>query len=41
MSDLWLYTPGICDDSLCPLDCDHCYKADAAMEVQAEEEEDG
>lgn len=41
MSDLWLYTPEICDGDYCPLDCDKCYKACEAMEAQAEEEEDG
>lgn len=40
MSDLYLYTPEVCDGDFCPMDCDHCYKADAAMEAQAEEEED-
>lgn len=39
MSDLWLYTPEICDGDYCPLDCDRCYKADAAMEAQCEEED--
>ena len=36
MSDLWLYTPEICDGDYCPMDCDHCYKSDLAMEAQAE-----
>ena len=41
MSDLWLYTPEICDGDYCPLDCDKCYKADAVMGVMEEDEEDG
>lgn len=41
MSDLWLYTPDICDGDFCPQDCDRCYKADAAMEAQAEDDENG
>ena len=40
MSDLWLYTPEICDGDYCPLDCDKGYKAGAVMEAM-EEEEDG
>ena len=25
MSDLWLYTPEICDGDYCPMDCNKCY----------------
>ena len=44
MSDLWLYTPEICDGDFCPMDCDTCYKADAVMEIMeamTEDEDDG
>lgn len=41
MSDLWLYVPEVCDGDFCCQDCDHCPNADAAMEAQEEEEDDG
>lgn len=43
MSDLYLYSPEICDGDFCPMDCGHCYKHDLAIEAaeaQGEEEED-
>lgn len=40
MKDLSLYRPEICDGDFCPLDCEHCYKRDLALEAEEEEEDD-
>lgn len=42
MKDLSLYNPDVCDGDFCPLDCEHCYKRDRALEAagEGEEEED-
>ena len=43
MSDLYLYSPEICDGDVCIHDCGHCYKRDRALEAleaQGEEEEE-
>lgn len=42
MKDLSLYNPDVCDGDFCPLDCEHCPKADRALEAagEGEEEED-
>lgn len=39
MSDLHMYEPEICDGDFCPMDCDHCYKADEVLEYREEEED--
>jgi len=36
----WAYNPEICDSDICPRNCDHCSKADLAMEAEAEEDDD-
>ena len=36
--DIWAYDPDICDGDFCPLNCDHCPKADLVMEKQEAEE---
>lgn len=41
MKDIYLYDPEICDGDYCPMDCDHCYKADKIIEKLEQEEEDG
>lgn len=40
MKNIYLYTPEVCDGDYCPKDCDNCIKADAAMSIADEEEED-
>lgn len=43
MSDLYLYNPEVCDGDFCPMNCEHCYKRDRALEAaeaQDGEEED-
>ena len=32
MSDLYMYTPEVCDGDYCPMSCDHCYKRDQVLE---------
>jgi hypothetical protein len=28
--DMWAYNPDVCDGDFCPMNCDHCPKADEA-----------
>lgn len=28
--DMWAYNPDVCDGDFCPMNCDHCPKADDA-----------
>lgn len=28
--DMWAYDPEVCDGDFCPMNCDHCPKADRA-----------
>lgn len=30
--DIWAYDPDICDGDFCPMNCDHCPKADRDYE---------
>ena len=39
MSDLYAYTPEICDGDYCPQDCDRCRKRDMIEENEEEPEE--
>lgn len=39
MSDLYLYNPEICDGDFCQMNCDNCYKHDAALEAQEDDDE--
>lgn len=32
MTDLIMYDPDICDGDFCPMDCEHCPKADREEE---------
>lgn len=32
MSDLYQYDPDVCDGDFCPMDCDHCPKAEREEE---------
>lgn len=37
--DMWVYNPDVCDGDFCPMNCDHCPKADEA-EMMYEESVD-
>lgn len=28
--DIWAYNPDVCDGDFCPMNCDNCYKTEAA-----------
>ena len=34
MSELYAYTPEICDGDYCPRDCDRCWKRDLSIEEE-------
>ena len=40
MSDMYAYTPEICDGDYCPQDCDRCPKLDLILEAEDMEPDD-